>query len=198
MRAAVHHLLNVVGYEGKVADRVAEQPHVLMETDPEDVQWLKVVLVPTTSSPHLPHSPHLPLIPSLPLTSLTPPHFPHLPLTSPTSPHLPLTPPHPLDPCLLSLQNNNPSDVANNLKSKDGRMVITVTNSRFCRHDLLNKLTETVKFAQVKPGLISWNVRDVLGYPGMSRDVLECSGMSQVMQTSQVWQFCVQYESLHQ
>ena len=46
MRAAVQHLLNVVGYEGKVADRVAELPHVLMETDPEDIQWLKVVLVP--------------------------------------------------------------------------------------------------------------------------------------------------------
>ena len=46
VRAAVQHLLNVVGYEGKVADRVAELPHVLMETDPEDIQWLKVGLVP--------------------------------------------------------------------------------------------------------------------------------------------------------
>lgn len=40
--AAVTHLLTVVGYEGKVADRLTELPHILMETDPEDVQWLKV------------------------------------------------------------------------------------------------------------------------------------------------------------
>ncbi len=40
--AAVRHLLNAIGYEGKVADRTLELPHVLMEVDPEDVQWLKV------------------------------------------------------------------------------------------------------------------------------------------------------------
>lgn len=39
---AVTHLLTVVGYEGKVTDRLTELPHVLMETDPEDIQWLKV------------------------------------------------------------------------------------------------------------------------------------------------------------
>lgn len=39
---AVRHLLNMVGYEGKLADTAAELPCVLMETDPEDVQWLKV------------------------------------------------------------------------------------------------------------------------------------------------------------
>ena len=90
----------------------------------------------------------------MPILSLPPPPppppFPQwlkvvlVPILSlpPLSPHLHL---HPLSP-----QNNNPSDVANNLKSKDGRMVVTVTNSRFCRHDLLNKLTETVKLAQVR------------------------------------------------
>ena len=40
---AVRHLLSTIGYEGKMADsRNTDMPFVLMEVDPEDVQWLKV------------------------------------------------------------------------------------------------------------------------------------------------------------
>lgn len=43
---AVRHLLSAIGYEGKMADsRNTDMPFVLMEVDPEDVQWLKVHLL---------------------------------------------------------------------------------------------------------------------------------------------------------
>lgn len=40
--AALRQLLLAVDYEGKT---VADLPYVLMEVDPEDVQWLKVCLL---------------------------------------------------------------------------------------------------------------------------------------------------------
>ena len=43
---AVRYLLNVIGYDGtKTIDRVGEPPLVLMEMEPEDVQWLKVQIL---------------------------------------------------------------------------------------------------------------------------------------------------------
>ncbi len=35
-------MLGAIGYEGKMTDRSTDIPYVLMEVDPEDVQWLKV------------------------------------------------------------------------------------------------------------------------------------------------------------